>query len=253
MATPLPLLDLVNSLRLEGIPTRAAPGDLISPRVIPDLSPRAGGLPNAVLEALTRGETLAEIVADLAPILSYIAQTLGIDTASVLKAVEFNRPVEARADLVDVSSSSVRDLPHLIPVGAANVLQISQLVEGLIAHAKGRLDFESGEFLSQVTALIRKPAVLAGLPNAPSGSESLTRQGIHSSTGLTSLRQRRHSLPTSCCYPSSSSLLEIHRCRSAGTFSAMSRWTIRRSAEHLRGSSGRSDRSHSTWRRRRCR
>ncbi len=118
MATPLPLLDLVNSLRLEGIPTRAAPGDRISPRILPDLSPRAGGLPNLTLEALTRGEMLAEIVADLAPILNYIAQTLGIDTAAVLKAVEFNKPVEARADLVDVSSPSVRDLPHLVPVGA---------------------------------------------------------------------------------------------------------------------------------------
>ena len=166
MAAPQILVDLVNSLQLTGVPTTAAPGDRISPRVTPHLGPGPGGLPNATLESLSRTEILADVVADLAPIVDYLARTLGVDASVVLKAVEFNKPVEGRADLVDVSSATVRDLPHLVPrLGVpGNPLELSQYVEGLIGRARARLDFQRGTVPSQVTALIRKPAVLASVP-----------------------------------------------------------------------------------------
>ena len=87
MAAPQVLIDIVNSLHVDGVPGQAVPGDLISPRVVPDLSPGIAGS-NPTLDPLTQTETIAEITADLKPILTYLAATLGLDTAAVLKAVE---------------------------------------------------------------------------------------------------------------------------------------------------------------------
>jgi hypothetical protein len=134
--------------------------------VTPDLSPSPGGIANAALQSLAQTEILADIVTDLAPIVDYLARTLGVDASVVLKAVEFNKPVETRADLVDVQSATVRDLPHLVPrIGVpGNALELSQLVEGLIGRARAKLDFQRGNLPSQVTALIRKPAALTAVP-----------------------------------------------------------------------------------------
>src|SRR5215471_5103761 len=160
MPAPQPLVDLLNSLQLVGIPNSAAPGDQINPRVIPDLAPLPGGLPSAALGALTQTVTLAQIDADLAPILAYIAATLGLDSDAVQKAVEFAKPVDAHAGDIDVSSGNVGDLPHLIP-NAASLLSISQNVEGLIGRALSKFTFQPGELVSTVTAIISKPAVIA--------------------------------------------------------------------------------------------
>src|SRR5947208_2570185 len=169
MAAPQVLIDIVNSLHLDGVPGQAVPGDLISPRVVPDLSPGIGGS-NPTLDPLTQTETIAEITADLKPILTSLAATLGRDTAAVLKAVEFNTPAEATANLVDVSSPKARDLPHLVPsLVPPNPLQLSPNVEGLIARAKGSLIFTPDDLTSTITALITKPAVLAGLPTVTLG------------------------------------------------------------------------------------
>lgn len=163
MSAPQALLDLVNSLQLVGVPISAVAGDRISPRVTPDLTAPAAGA-NPLLAALVRSDPLAQIDVDLGPIVNYVAQTLGIDVATVLKAVEFNRPAETQAGQVDVASATVRDLPHLVPLGPNNVLNLSQLVEGLIGRSSGKLTFTGRDLPSQVTALITKPAVLASLP-----------------------------------------------------------------------------------------
>src|SRR5688572_2454095 len=68
MATPQPVFDFVNSLQLVGIPSQATPGDRISPRVIPDLSPLPPlpgppptTPPNPTLAAFAQTVTLGEI------------------------------------------------------------------------------------------------------------------------------------------------------------------------------------------------
>lgn len=165
MAAPQPLVDLVNSLHLDGIPGQAMPGDRISPRLLPDLAPISNFIPNPLLNAFATSDTLAQINADLAPILRYISQTLGTDTAAILKAVEFNKPVEASPGALNLASPVVRDLPHLVPnVGVGNPLTLSTYVEGLIGRAKGKLVFTPAEFPSAVTALITKPAILEEIP-----------------------------------------------------------------------------------------
>jgi hypothetical protein len=166
MAAPQLLLDLLHSLRLDGIPGQALPGERISPRVVPDLAPLPDNLPNPTLEALTTAEPIAQVISDLKPIVDYLAKTLGIDLRAIAKAVEFNKPAEARPDLIDMSSSSIRDLPHLVPKGlsAGTALEVSQFVAGLIARAAGKLDFKPGSVASEVTASIQRPAVLLSLP-----------------------------------------------------------------------------------------
>jgi hypothetical protein len=166
MPAPQVLLDLVNSLRLEGVPSSAAPGDRIAPRLVPTLAPLTPALPNPDLAALARAEPLARIVADIDPVLAYLEQVLSVDVAAVLKAVEFNRPAEQQAAAVDVASQAVRDLGHLIPTGVGVNLALSQLVEGLIGRARATLDHQPGELPAEFTALITKPAALAAVPTA---------------------------------------------------------------------------------------
>lgn len=177
MPAPQILLDLVNSLQLVGVPSSAAAGDRISPRITPDLTAPAAGI-NPLLDALVRSDPLAMVNVDLRPIVNYIAQTLGIDVATVLKAVEFDRPAETRADQVDLASARVRDLPHLVPLGPSNVLNLSQLVEGLIGRSSGKLTFTGQDLPSQVTALITKPAVLASLPTVALNFRLLDEAGV---------------------------------------------------------------------------
>ena len=168
MAAPQGLLDLLNSLHLEVTPTNAAPGDQISPRVLPDVAPLPGGLSNPLLNALAQGKTLAQIDADLAPILSYLANTFGIDSAAVQKAVEFAKPVDITAGVIDVSSPNQGDLRHLVP-DAAGVLGVSPNVEGLIGRALSTFTFKPDNLVSTVTATITQPAVVTAPPTVMSG------------------------------------------------------------------------------------
>jgi len=168
MAAPQRLLDLLDSLRLEGIPATAPAGTLISPRIVPDLS----GPANPILASLVETETLAQIVTDLKPLLNYLAKTLSIDAASVLKAVEFPVPTspqtrETKAREIDVESVADNYLPHLIPkqLGTGHVLDISTKVEGLLGRTAATPRFDPAQLPSTVTALIKKAPVLAAIPN----------------------------------------------------------------------------------------
>jgi hypothetical protein len=109
---------------------------------------------------------LAELTADVAPLVAYIAATLGLELATIAKAVEFTKPVEQRAADLDVTDVNAGDLPHLIPraVTAGNVLDISPNVEGLIGRTIGGLTFDPGDSVSELTATITKPALLEALP-----------------------------------------------------------------------------------------
>ncbi|MGV4984547.1 hypothetical protein ACVB8X_14090 [Streptomyces sp. NRAIS4] len=125
-------------------------------------------MPNPTLNSLTQTQTLAQIETDLAPVLDYVSQTLGIDLASVLKAVEFSRPAESQARQIDTSTTNAGELPHLVPESAPTgpILEISQKVEGLIARSAGELTFDPGRVPSTVTAAITKSPLIAGLPQA---------------------------------------------------------------------------------------
>jgi hypothetical protein len=169
---PPPLVTLLNSLDVVGVPAQAAAGDRISPRLVPDLAPIPAATPelpdisNPTLAGLAQTEVLAHLTADVQPLVAYVAATLGLDLATIAKAVEFAKPVEQRAADLDVTDVNAGDLPHLIPraVGAGNVVEISPNVEGLIGRTIGDLTFDAGELVSEMTATITKPALLIALP-----------------------------------------------------------------------------------------
>jgi hypothetical protein len=161
------LVQLVNSLNLVGVPSTAAPGDMISPRVVPDLRATINGLPNPLLTGLAESDPLAVIDADLRPILAYLAATLGFDVHGLMKAVEFT-PVPAERKAADLDPEATIDhvLGHLIPTGLGAGLVTSTDVEGLITRLEGALTFTPGEIASTVTATISSAAALAAVPAA---------------------------------------------------------------------------------------
>jgi hypothetical protein len=99
--------------------------------------------------------------------LAYVAATLGLDLATIAKAVEFDKPPEQRATDLDITDVNAGDLPHLIPraVTTGNVLEISPNVAGLIGRTIGDLTFDPRDLASELTATITKPALLAALPD----------------------------------------------------------------------------------------
>lgn len=169
MVAPLALLNLVNSLNLVGIPSTAASGERISPRVVPDITPLPDGSINPLFNPLSQVETLAGVELDLKPLLGYLAQVIAFTSDSLHKAVEFGDPIESTAAAVDVTTPIVHELPHLVPKkvgGQGAAVESSTYTAGLVGDAIGKLMFDPdapGKFLSKLKAAVNKPAALGSV------------------------------------------------------------------------------------------
>ncbi|MDQ3822414.1 MAG: hypothetical protein M3321_04140 [Actinomycetota bacterium] len=159
---PKPLLDLMRSLTLSGLPTTASPGDRITMRITPDLDRRGNPLPDALTD-LTRGELLANVELDPDALLTWLVTNIRVSGWE--KAVEFNQPVTAAAADLPQESPVQRALPHLIPSGAGAALLASTLVEGVISRLRLTRETTSGA-ASKLVGTITKPGIV-GTMSAP--------------------------------------------------------------------------------------
>jgi hypothetical protein len=156
MPIPQPLLDLMSSLSLSGIPGSANPGDRIDLHLTPDLSPPPGGGLPAPLADLTRTDVLAVLDLDVDPLIASLVAALGIEGWA--KAVEFNQLVGAPPTNLVQPSPVLRGLRHLIP-GATPALQISPNVKGLFTRLNLTKSAATGT-LSKITGTLSKPGLL---------------------------------------------------------------------------------------------
>lgn len=130
---PQPLLDLMGSLTLTGVPASANAGDRITLRITPDLAPKGTQLPDA-LTNLALGQVLASIDLDPGPLIDWLITNLNV--TGWAKDVEFTQAIGALpADLLN-ESPLLRALPHLVPPLGPGAPVSSANVEGLIARLK---------------------------------------------------------------------------------------------------------------------
>jgi hypothetical protein len=156
---PQPLLDLMASLTLTGMPVSANPGDRITLRITPDLAPK--GTPPQLPDALTNltlGEVLATIDLDPGPLIDWLITNLSV--TGWAKDVEFNQPIGAPPADLPNDSPLQRALPHLIPsVGPGSPLAPSTFVEGLIAKLKLAREAGAGS-ASKLVGTLTKPGIV---------------------------------------------------------------------------------------------
>ncbi len=139
MALPQAVYDVLNSLEIVGLPTRANAGDKLTPQLSPGLG---------AFDALAIAPTIAnlDLALNLDPSnLRFVGPTDGgLGDAAfdvVLKAVEFPKPVETEARDVSTTASANNELPYLVPKPASSVppytLEINSNVEGLLGKMTG--------------------------------------------------------------------------------------------------------------------
>jgi hypothetical protein len=156
---PQPLLDLMASLTLTGVPGSANPGDRITLRITPDLAPK--GTPPQLPDALTNlalGQVLAAIDLDPGLLIDWLITNLNV--TGWAKDVEFNQPIGATPTDLQNESPIQRALPHLIPtLGPGNPLVPSTFVEGLIARLKLVRQAGAGS-VGKITGTLTKPGIV---------------------------------------------------------------------------------------------
>ncbi len=137
MAVPAELLELLQSMRIVGVPGVVNAGETFAPQLEPS---------TAAIFGLAIPRTLAKV--DLLLLLNHMFDRTGnaisgdIDIAGVFKAVEFPQPIDAGATLVNPNQPPSNALAYLEPAvaGPGYTLSISPDVQGLIGKLRTKVE-----------------------------------------------------------------------------------------------------------------
>jgi hypothetical protein len=219
ISIPQPVLDILNSLQIAGLPASMNPGDIARAQINPGLEAfntvSVGNvlgnldlnLSNVVLTLtqLTPGSAALNI--NLNAVQAPGAKAPGAtDMALLLEQVELSPPAKTHAVDLDPNATAVGGLPYLVPTGIGSALQPGTNVEGILGRMTGavqQVEEMAGTVSGAITPVTNLVASLTGkitgaltgpqvLPAAPKITVAWRIEGKYSLLENTTLTDVAH-------------------------------------------------------------